>query len=831
MMAKRKNESKKKRKGKAPATSSTKRKRTKKSGTRRKRKPPAASYSGSSDKCKNKGNEFILEASGALAIFNASGEPWKTGDNRRDTYLKVAATGALEPYGGAIVTARKSSGPPAPRRSLVKATPKILSAEAYSLLSEQQKAVVDTAKPPGIVGGKLNVVRVTAGAGTGKTTTLEHLAMRLLDEGHKSILYCVFNRAAAKDAKARLPKQVMVKTVHASAYTALADADFDEDEEEMVLATESRMEKEIEKLCRTDVDEMVENVVNAKQKLKARRLVLFFIKKTLANFCRGAECMQRFMKSNYSTYYPAKLWHGGKHDRIKTPEGIRKNPGSFYIDCARAVWESLLSSGAGGKGKLTTFDAIVKRAQLAQARLPVTACLIDESQDLDAAQIDFLCNQAKLQGTHLYFVGDAVQTIYSFRGAKSINLTNLGTFSSQALSAKHNVIDLPLTHCWRFNPVIANVGNSILYVKEKSPQTIKKKTWHPYRLKGCGSATGRVVTKAFGRDNTPFTVIAFSNYQLLDYTLGMLSSDKWIGVKFTLNGNSETTGRRGWINSLKVIEKFYHVYDSEKDEMPPPDVPEYADMKNELMTWEELVDDVKVRQMGRLERTCVLIEKYGKNTMQVLDQFRREVLDKNFAASDADIILSTIHSAKGMEWEKVQVLGGSNPSTPLKPLSNYCFSYGEEFNRNFGRASSMHSLQCWFDYPEWGDDLNLWYVAMTRAKEVLSVPGLFVQMLSDMSAIKRAAKGGDVELKIVVEGKPKHLDKHQIDALLSKIVDPWIEEMKQNGGGRVDLTGDGTGKGVLDIFEENLHGSGPQIINLVSEGNDCHYVSDSDHPD
>jgi superfamily I DNA/RNA helicase len=46
--------------------------------------------------------------------------------------------------------------------------------------TEEQRAIIACAQPP----GSGNIVRVTAGAGTGKTTTLERLAAALVDKGH-----------------------------------------------------------------------------------------------------------------------------------------------------------------------------------------------------------------------------------------------------------------------------------------------------------------------------------------------------------------------------------------------------------------------------------------------------------------------------------------------------------------------------------------------------------------------------------------------------------------------------------------------------------------------
>lgn len=63
------------------------------------------------------------------------------------------------------------------------------------------------------VGGHL---ALQAGAGTGKTTTLELLARTTKRCGR----YLAYNRAIAQDARARFPSTVTCKTAHALAYAA-----------------------------------------------------------------------------------------------------------------------------------------------------------------------------------------------------------------------------------------------------------------------------------------------------------------------------------------------------------------------------------------------------------------------------------------------------------------------------------------------------------------------------------------------------------------------------------------------------------------------------------
>jgi superfamily I DNA/RNA helicase len=59
----------------------------------------------------------------------------------------------------------------------------------------------------------------------------------------------------------------------------------------------------------------------------------------------------------------------------------------------------------------------MKRAQLLGLRIPGTLLLVDESQDMDGCQVNWSAKQQVVFGTHIYVVGDAAQTLFTFRGA------------------------------------------------------------------------------------------------------------------------------------------------------------------------------------------------------------------------------------------------------------------------------------------------------------------------------------------------------------------------------------------------------------------------------
>ena len=101
---------------------------------------------------------------------------------------------------------------------------------------------------------------------------------------------------------------------------------------------------------------------------------------------------------------------------------------------------------------IPSFDFSMKLAQLKKLRVPGSILLVDESQDMDACQVDWISKQQVEFGTHVYVVGDAAQAIYGFRGAKPQFL--------MGLRSNH---DLMLTECWRFGPAVSKIANLVLY--------------------------------------------------------------------------------------------------------------------------------------------------------------------------------------------------------------------------------------------------------------------------------------------------------------------------------------------------------------------------------
>ena len=221
--------------------------------------------------------------------------------------------------------------------------------------------------------------------------------------------------------------------------------------------------------------------------------------------------------------------------------------------------------------------------------------------------------------------------------------------------------------------------------------------------------------------------------------------------KIHINGYGESSGRKAWLSMLKLIATVYDLFELSQENdgsgtmmLPPKIFPEFAGRK---VSWKSFCEDVRDGEMNKYAVPISVVASYEKDAMAAVEQFKREVIDKNYSVSDADIILSTCHAAKGMEWEYVEVLDD------FIDLANYQCDHREQ-NRGFQSAKRQKcSSRPWkFGFASWGDDLNLAYVAVTRAQYKLSVSPFLMKCIRDFDEIpqwKAAQKATTTELPFI----------------------------------------------------------------------------------
>ncbi|KAL3926792.1 MAG: hypothetical protein SGBAC_013335, partial [Bacillariaceae sp.] len=767
-------------------------------------------------------------------------------------------------------------------------------------LTKEQDDILNTCKSPLSTGSsaKGQLVRVTAAAGTGKTTTLLCLALRAVEKGHRSITYLTFTKAAAMDGTRRLCEaldhsgliahgrvKIDARTLHSSASQALnqhrqaedPSADFGNK-----VWSDKKLKQWISRTLNAEIESFLEPCFNELQRRRssssrnnssssssstnnsqggahqrvARDQVEFFLFKTLDQFCTKCMSRREFGKKNTfgRVYFPAKLFHeseqrGGKlgfHPRIY------KNRVHWYADQACALWDK------AAEEDIRTFNFIMKRAQLLSLKVPGTILLIDESQDMDGCQVHWVAEQVKFS-KHVYVVGDAAQSIYGFRGAKSEYLMELPIDREQML-----------TDSFRFGPGIAEVSNLVLFAKENSDQTaevydhrkrcMKWKNWSPYRIKA-GIDKPSVVTgepllpnwQNYKDRSEKITLIARNNKTLFEEALGLIgfapvSEEDSIKAppgnqksnqerrshihteddedfilldeddvvknqrrstsnegtnsdapstetetetppipKIHINGFGESSGRKVWLKMFRLIGAVYDLFklSVEKNQanpngmmqLPKPLFPEFSGRD---VTWCSFCEDVNRREMNRYTIPISVVNAYGHCTMAAVELFQREVVDKQYSASDSDIILTTCHAAKGMEWENVQV------ADDFIKLADYLVHNIKEKNPTFGfepASKKMKTTQKWkFGFQAWGDDVNLAYVAFTRAKRTLSLPCCALNAIRDFDTILEWESCDDMSQDLPeIHGLTEHkidVTPERMEEIRNSLVFKYREELK-----------------------------------------------------
>jgi hypothetical protein len=514
------------------------------------------------------------------------------------------------------------------------------------------------------------------------------------------------------------------------------------------------------------------------------RRVVFFIRKTLDVFLQSKFSLDEWQPHKWwSVYHPANRFHK-ENEYVFT---FSVNYRDFYVNKAKELFALFSETNNDpthkSSNQLSTYDTVMKEVQLSALQLPYSAILVDESQDLNACQIDWISAQKRLFQTHVFLVGDPAQSIYTFRGAKSQLLLQLPNCEDKFLTVTH-----------RFCPRIANIANTILFCKEFSPQTIndkKDKKWMPYRLKGGASTKGIVTTNSLLKNlmsttvshntrtttssssaterRTPVAVLAYSNVELLEICMEHLFSvdDALVNgegkdavgsmntpMKIAINGDGEKSGKGAWLFIQSKIQAFYDVFSGASNKLP---YHPWKGYDNQTITWQSIQSDVESLELTDYSKIVSIIDKYEKQTIEIFKHFKSNIIDPAYSSTpdargnyDVDVILSTIHGAKGMEWDCVQVFASSMSSFNSR-LDKYTIHDESQPPRTgFHRATTIprgphDSSTSWseINYVDYGDGINLWYVALTRAKRVLSVPPEFMALIEDFQYILKSQHAVD----------------------------------------------------------------------------------------
>jgi F-box protein, helicase, 18 len=306
----------------------------------------------------------------------------------------------------------------------------------------------------------------------------------------------------------------------------------------------------------------------------------------------------------------------------------------------------------------TTHDFYLKKYQLSRPRLLYDTILFDEGQDASPVMLDVFLSQSAGK----VIVGDIHQQIYGWRHA--VNALAAADFPQYALSTS-----------FRFTTHIARLAMECLSWKRLLGDT------QPVVIHGRGECQ-KIRSRA---------TIARSNLALLKKAIDAVSNDRSVKkIYFEGNINSYTYAAAG-----ASIYDVLNLYLEQQHRIRDPLI---QTMKN----FEQLKEYTDASEDLELGMLIDIVEEYGRDIPALLKKITgMHVNDDD--RDKADMIFSTLHRCKGMEYDRVTLADDFITPDRIKQL----------LEREKEQPVDREKLS---------EEINLAYVAVTRSKQYLDFP-------------------------------------------------------------------------------------------------------------
>lgn len=308
-----------------------------------------------------------------------------------------------------------------------------------------------------------------------------------------------------------------------------------------------------------------------------------------------------------------------------------------------------------------THDFYLKKYQLKGPKLNYDIIYYDETQDTSPVMLDIFINQK----SEKVAVGDSNQSIYFFRGA----VNALETL---------NYPKYYLTQSFRFPQNIADLANDILNLKK-----IYAGAKTDFNLKGLPSPSNTHGKIAY---------IGRNNMSILSRAITMAEASD---IKFAYEGSLDNAIYTQ--NGVSLYD-IYYLFAGKKDKIR-------HDFIKMFKGWGEFVKHITDMEDFELKTLAGLIIKYRNNIFPLIKKLKTNERRKN----EADIIFSTAHKSKGLEYSKVYLLDD--------------FINKEKFVEHLKIMEKLPPDVKKTHAQKLTEEINLLYVAATRTTNELYVSG------------------------------------------------------------------------------------------------------------
>jgi F-box protein, helicase, 18 len=345
------------------------------------------------------------------------------------------------------------------------------------------------------------------------------------------------------------------------------------------------------------------------------------------------------------------------------------------------------------KGEINiTHDFYLKKFQLQNPVLHFDYILFDEGQDASPAMLDIFLKQNATK----VIVGDTHQQIYSWRYAvNSLDKTSFTTFN--------------LSHSFRFGTNIANLATQVLFLKDIITPTI------PITIKG----------QATGNNTKTKAVIGRTNLGLLLKAIEYVTEKKNIKqIYFEGNINSYTYADEG-----ASLYDVLNLYNNKRQLIKDALIKSMGSVKD-LEEYIEKTEDAQLSMM--LE----IVKKYGNDIYDIIKTIKQKHVE-NDDKQKADVVFSTVHRCKGMEYDSVHLVNDFITEDKVRRQVMDLENDEKKINKL-------------------NEEINLLYVAITRTKNTLYIPEeLLPADFPKLAQIHIIKKEEPKEIKPVVIETPK----------------------------------------------------------------------------
>jgi superfamily I DNA/RNA helicase len=330
-----------------------------------------------------------------------------------------------------------------------------------------------------------------------------------------------------------------------------------------------------------------------------------------------------------------------------------------------------------------THDFYLKKFQLSKPKLKFDYILFDEGQDASAAMLDVFFQQDATK----VIVGDTHQQIYGWRHA--VNSLEKADFKTYNLSTS-----------FRFSQDIADLAVGVL----KWKKIIERETH--VKISGVGKEN----------ESKSKAIIARTNLGLLLKAIEYVTEKDNAGyIYFEGNINSYTYADEG-TSLYDVLNLYNNNHRRISDKL--------IRQMNSLKELQEYIDKTGDMQLSMM---VDIVKEYGNEIPGIIRRIKsRHVSDDE--KENAEMIFSTVHRCKGMEYDSVHIVNDFTSEQKLEKMM-------EEMKKED------------LDFDKLNEEINLLYVAITRTKSRIHVPeGLMPKEFPESRQIK-VLKNKKVELE------------------------------------------------------------------------------------